>query len=184
MSDRTFRDEEMVQVTKQELDNLLHDNELLIDRCSRLIQRNAVLEERVSELERSPTLTGFGRTQRYGTGSIIASILCLLGGFIVFTQGMAFVVNYSALVDPIITYLTYSPLYWYMSGDRYLLGIGAVGMGGLLLICSIFMPVTSPRMVGGFILFSSMVALLVGGGYGLGSLLGMVGAAIAIAAGE
>lgn len=149
-----------------------------------MIQRNAVLEERVSELERSGTLTGFGRTQRYGTGSIIASILCLLGGFIVFTQGMAFVVNYSALVDPILVYLTYSPLYWYVSGDKYLLGIGAVGMGGLLLICSIFMPVTSPRMVGGFILFSSMVALLVGGGYGLGSLLGMVGAAIAIAVGE
>jgi hypothetical protein len=135
-------------------------------------------------MEHSLTLSSIGRTQSYGTGSIIGTILSLLGGFLVFTQGMAFVVNYSALVDPILGYLAWSPLYLYLSSDNYLIGITAIGMGGLLLICSIFMPVTSPRMVGGFVLFSSLVALLVGGGYGLGSLLGIVGSGIAIGVGE
>ena len=185
LSEGSFRDEEYVQVEKKDLDNMLRDNELLIERCSRLIQRNSELEGQVSQLENSLTMSSLGRrTQSYGTGSIIGTILCLLGGFLVFTQGMAFVINYSALVDPIVGYLAWSPLYLYLSSDNYLIGISAVGMGGLLLICSIFMPVTSPRMVGGFVLFSSLVALLVGGGYGLGSLLAIVGSGIAIAVGE
>jgi hypothetical protein len=185
LSEGSFRDEEYVQVQKKDMDNMLRDNELLIERCSRLIERNSELEGQVSELEHSLTMSSLGRrTQSYGTGSIIGTILCLLGGFLVFTQGMAFVINYSALVDPILGYLAWSPLYSYLSSDNYLVGITAIGMGGLLLICSIFMPVTSPRMVGGFVLFSSLVALLVGGGYGLGSLLGVVGSGIAIAVGE
>jgi hypothetical protein len=149
LSEGSFRDEESVQVQKKDLDNMLRDNELLIDRCSQLIQRNTDLEGQVSELEHSLTMASLGRSQSYGTGSMIGTILSLLGGFLVFTQGMAFVINYSALVDPILGYLAWSPLYSYLSNDIYLVGITAVGMGGLLLICSIFMPVTSPRMVGG-----------------------------------
>ncbi len=183
MSKRTI-DSEMVQLRKSDLDNLLKDNEMLIERCSKLIQRNKELEEKIVDLEGSKTTLGLGRSQPYGTKAIIASILCLVGGFIVFTQGMAFVVNYSALVDPFVGYLGYSPLYTYLSGDNYLMGIAAVGIGGLLLVCSIFIPITSPRMVGGFILFCSLVSLLVGGGYGLGSVLGIIGSIIAITCGD
>jgi len=184
LGEKNPAEDEIVQIRKRDLEDLLRDNELLLERCSQLVQKNRDLEEKVADLESSLATVSLERSPIFGTKTIVASILCLLGGFIVFTQGMAFVVNYSALVDPITAYLSYSPLYSYLSGDNYLIGIAAVGIGGLLLVCSIFMPVTSPRMVGGFILFCSLVSLLVGGGYGLGSLLGMVGAAVAIAVGD
>jgi len=184
LTERTVGDDELVQIKKRDLDNLLKDNEKLIERCSQLIQRNDELEGKIGDLEGSKTPLSFGRSQPYGTKAIIASILCLLGGFIVFAQGMAFVVNYSILVDPFVAYLGYSPLYAYLSGDNYLIGIAAVGIGGLLLVSSIFIPITSPRMVGGFILFCSLTSILVGGGYGLGSLLGMIGSVIAITCGD
>lgn len=177
-------DEEAVQLKKKDLDDLLRDNELLIERCSQLINRNRELEEKVEDLERSLTVVSLGRSQPYGSRTIVASVLGLLGGFIIFTQGMAFVINYSALVRPLLGFLAYSPLYSYLSKDSYLTGIAAIGIGGLLLICSIFLPVTSPRMIGGFILFCSLVSLLVGGGYGLGALFGVIGAAIAISVGD
>jgi len=180
LNEGTISDEEAVQLKKKDLDDLLRDNELLIERCSRLIQRNKELEEKVADLESSLTVVSLGRSQLYGTRAIVASVLGLVGGFIIFTQGLAFVINYSALVRPLLGFLAYSPLYSYLSKDNYLVGIAAVGMGGLLLICSIFLPVTSPKMIGGFILFCSLVSLLVGGGYALGALLGIVGGAIAI----
>ena len=180
MSEATVVNEEAVQLKKKDLDDLLRDNELLIERCSQLIERNRELEEKVEDLERSLTVVSLGRSQPHSTRVIAASVLGLLGGFIIFTQGLAFVINYSALVRPLLGFLAYSPLYSYLSKDNYIIGIAAVGVGGLLLICSIFLPVTSPRMIGGFVLFCSLVSLLVGGGYGLGALLGVIGAALAI----
>jgi len=177
--------EEVVPIKKQDIDSLLRDNELLIERCSRLMKENSELEAKLDELERSLTVMRLGgMSQPHDSRTRVASILCLLGGFMMFTQGMAFLVNYSSLITPILEYLEYSPLYGYLSSSNYMTGVAVLGIGGLLLIASIFMSVTSPRIIGGFILFSSLISLLVGGGYGLGALLGIVGSGVAITAEE
>jgi len=59
--------EEVVPLSKKDLDDLLDLNEVLLERCSQLTQRNRDLKEKIADLEHVPSEIGIKRSKPYGT---------------------------------------------------------------------------------------------------------------------
>lgn len=66
MSESSSNDEEVVRLSKKDLDDLLERNELLLERCSQLIQRNRDLKEKITGLERGLPKIRIKRSKPYG----------------------------------------------------------------------------------------------------------------------
>ncbi len=66
MSKSSHDDEEAVRLRKKDLDELLDLNEVLLKRCSQLIQKNRDLKEKVAGLERRLPEVSFKRSKPFG----------------------------------------------------------------------------------------------------------------------